>query len=72
MLKPLLLLAYLLQPDGWHVYVLDSGLTRDDCRAALAAGVSAADLGHGETVDLSRATLACADRVEPAPRSPRH
>jgi hypothetical protein len=53
------LVAYLVMGGHPHAYVLDSGLTIDDCTAAIAQGVSAAVPNFGRTTNLETAPLFC-------------
>ena len=54
-MKTFLLIALL----HGNVYVLDSGLTDEDCMAAIRDGVSRIQISETETVSAKGARLAC-------------
>lgn len=53
------LVAYALLSGDIHAFVLDSNLTYEDCKAALAQGVTVADIVPGMSIDLNGAPLVC-------------
>lgn len=53
------LVAYLLTAGQPHAYVLDTGLTYDDCRQAVAARALPRDLPHDLRRNLVSAPVVC-------------
>lgn len=60
-MTPLFLLIAALQSPGGelHAFVIDYDLSREDCAATLAAGVSAIELSDGTILDISTAAVWC-------------
>lgn len=54
-----LLVAYAILSGDVHSFVMDSGLTYQECMQAIADGVTVADIVPGVTIDLSSAPLVC-------------
>jgi hypothetical protein len=61
------LIAYLIITGDVHAFKLDSGLTYEDCNAAVSrGGAKSTTIAPGLSVDLSKAPLVCEIELQPA------